>query len=150
MAAKAGQKYLCIWIFIQKFIVTVTDNPSDCFIQRPLMLYTSKPVDKDEIRISVNYAGTVNAVFLLIMFFFNKCFFYLLQHGNLPFPGPCLGRVDIKIAAVCRMVIIDQRMVYINDPFLKVNVTPPQSRNFANTHPCSKHNRKNRMPVVIL
>lgn len=36
------------------FIITITNDTSQCFIQRALMLGLSKAIDKDEIRISIN------------------------------------------------------------------------------------------------
>ena len=43
-----------VWVFCQFFIVTVSDNASDCLVQRPLMLAFTKTVDEDEVRVAVH------------------------------------------------------------------------------------------------
>ncbi len=47
------------------------------------------------------------------------------------------------------MGVINQIVVYINDPFLKINITPTKTGQFAYAKSGSERNRKQRIPVRI-
>jgi hypothetical protein len=47
------------------------------------------------------------------------------------------------------VTVINQVVVNINNPFVQVNITPPQSGHFAYAKTCADHDRKERIPVRI-
>ena len=49
------------------FIITITNDTSQCFIQRALMLGLSKAIDENEIRISINHRYTPDTILLLAL-----------------------------------------------------------------------------------
>ena len=53
VTTETGKENGIVRIVCQHFIVTVSDNASDCLVQRPLMLAFTKTVDEDEVRVTV-------------------------------------------------------------------------------------------------
>ena len=49
VTTETGKENGIVRIVCQHFIVTVSDNASDCLVQRPLMLAFTKTVDEDEV-----------------------------------------------------------------------------------------------------
>lgn len=60
MAAKVRQQNCRVFIFQELFIIAVSDDTVDCFVQVRKILGSSEPIDKNEIRIAVNRYFTLN------------------------------------------------------------------------------------------
>ena len=113
VAAKPRQQNRIFPLSRKLQIVTVTDDSAECLIQCPLMLQIPKPVDKNKIRISIYRYFTFQSIQFLITFFIQKCLFYLIQHGDSSVARFRLWRMDAEITPIFRMIIINQRMVYL-------------------------------------
>ena len=128
MAAKMRKQNLCIFIFQELFIIAVTDNTTYCFVKGCLMLRLSKTVKKDKISISVHNSFAMNIKQLLSFLFHKECFFDEIQHRNLAFASRSFRSIDVKIATTLTslgtVVIVNQRVVHINDTFFQINVAP--------------------------
>ena len=48
------------------------------------------------------------------------------------------------------MVVVDQRVVDGDRPFLKIHIAPAQTSGFSYAQSRSQHNRENRVPVLVL
>ena len=64
VTTETGKENGTVRIVCQHFIVTVSDNASDCLVQRPLMLAFTKTVDEDEVRVTVHRYRAMNPGFL--------------------------------------------------------------------------------------
>lgn len=51
----------------QDLIVAIADNPSQSFVQSPLMLGIAETVDKDEISIAIHGSRALDPVFFLVL-----------------------------------------------------------------------------------
>ena len=120
MAAETRQEYGAVRVLRQHFIVAVPDDAPDGFVQRSLMLRIPESIDKDEIRIAINRSRTADTSSHLVLSLFQKRFFDVSQHGNLP--NSCFGfrRMDVAVAAVDLMLVIHKRMIDINDAFFQI------------------------------
>ena len=67
VAGEPGQQYR-IFEFFQLFVIAVPDDPPESFVERPLMLAISIPVDEDEIRKAVHRHAAFDLVELLVCF----------------------------------------------------------------------------------
>lgn len=124
MAAEVRKQHRITASFCQHLIIAVTDNPAKSFIQRSLMLRITKAVDEDEIRIPVNRCITSDTGFKLPPPFFCKSLPHRIQHRN---PANTTSRfrgMDIAVATIGFMVVVDQRVVYINHTLFHIDVTP--------------------------
>ena len=63
VTTETGKENGIVRIVCQHFIVTVSDNASDCLVQRPLMLAFTKTVDEDEVRVTVHRYRAMNPGF---------------------------------------------------------------------------------------
>ena len=114
------------------------------------MLRLSEAIDENEISVTINRRLTADALLLLSLPLFQKCLFNEAQHGNSANTVLSLGRVNVAVAAIGLMIVVNQSVVHINDPFIQIDVAPSQPSNFANPHSRAKHDRKHRVPVPIL
>lgn len=144
-----------VWVFCQFFIVAVSDNASNCLVQRSLMLAFTKTVDEDEVRVTVHRYRAMNPGFLLIGTFLFKGFLHEVHHRNGTNASFCFRRVAVEVATflasvVLTVVVVDERVIDGNRAFLKVNITPTQTGGFTYAQTRSQHNRENRIPVLVL
>lgn len=142
MTAEMGEENGIVFFFHQYFIITVSDDPADGLIQRAMIERTAIPVQKDEVRVSINDNFTDDSQGLLIVPFHEKCFFNKLQHRNLSIAVRGLGGMHIEVTATLvifiSVIVIYQRVVYVNNAFFQVDIAPSQSRNLTDAQSGSK------------
>ena len=115
------------------------------------MLNATKTIYKNKIGISINNHITCKTYFLLICLFHHECFFHFRQHRNCSFSCFCFRCINGKSTSFrATLIKINKCVVNIYCFFFKVNVAPPKSGNLTHTHSSPQHNRKNRIPSVIL
>lgn len=79
MAAKMWQQYRVRLSPQKHFIIAVTSNTANRFIEGSLILCGSRLIYKDEIRVAINHHITMNIICLLIFLFFDKRILYKAQ-----------------------------------------------------------------------
>ena len=92
----------------QDLIVAIADNPSQSFVQSPLMLGIAETIDKDEVGIAVHGCRASDPVFLLILLLLEEGFLHQRKHGNLPDTVCCLRRMHIAITSIDCVAIVNQ------------------------------------------
>ena len=93
--------------------------------------------------------------FFLIGTFLFKGFFHEVHHRNSADTSLRFGRVAVEVATllaavVLTVVVVDQRVVDGDRPFLKIHIAPAQPSRFSYTQACTKHHSKDRVPVLVL
>ena len=127
MAAEMREQYLGVRVLAQYCIITVPGNPADRFIQSGLVLKHSKAIDENEIRVPVYPNKAFGAFLFLPPLLLQKRLFYEIQHRDRPPAGLGFRSMNIEIAAIHFMLIIDQRMVHMDQPILQVNIAPAKT-----------------------
>ena len=82
--------------------------------------------------------------FFLIGTFLFKGFFHEVHHRNSADTSLRFGRVAVEVATllaavVLTVVVVDQRVVDGDRPFLKIHIAPAQPSRFSYTQACTKH-----------
>ena len=132
-------------------IVAISDDSSQGFVKRSLMLGITKTVYENEIRITLNGYPTRNTIFFLELLFFKKCILNDIHHRYFAFAVFGFWRINSKLAAVSiSSVIINKRVIDVDDSFFKVYITPTQARYLTDSHTGAKHYSKYGIPMSIL
>ena len=113
------------------------------------MLGLSKAIDENEICISINRRYTLDTILLLALLFLQKCLSDKIQHWNFANAVFGLGRMDVTIATIDFVLVINERMIYVDYSIFKVNIAPSQTNCFANTHTSPKQYRKDGIPMLV-
>ena len=58
--------------------------------------------------------------------------------------------MNIAVATIHSMPVIDQCVVDVDHAIVKVNITPAETNSLTNAQPCSDHDCENRIPMLIL
>ena len=82
VAAKVGEQQGILLALQQDFIVAVTNDPAQGFVERSLMLRLTKPIDENEISIAINSGLAVDTRRKLSLLLLLECFLHKLQHWN--------------------------------------------------------------------
>ena len=131
------------------FIITIANDSAKCFVECSLMLWLTKSIYENEIGIAINSCFTSNASDNLILLFLLEGFLHKLEHWNLSNTIYSLWRMNITVTTIHSVSVIDQRVVDINHPVFKVNITPAKTNSLSHTKSCSYHYCKDRIPVLV-
>lgn len=110
----------------------------------------SKAVHENEVSIAVDLSLAANSRLLLILPLFKKGLSDEIQHGNTASACPGLGSIYIEVAAIRRVIVVNQGVIDVDDALIRVNITPAEANRFSYSHTCAEHDCKDWIPVPIL